>query len=182
MKRYVILTGSPRKNGNTAIMADMLTAELKAHGDEVVRFDTAFLKLNGCRDCRKCYSTGNPCVFNNDDFNPIARELETADGVIFAAPVYWYTFPAQIKNVIDRFVCLYGSKHLFTDKKCVLLSCCGDEEMEAFDGILFAYRKTIGLMQGENAGEILIPGLYPPGAVRETDAEAQIKALAEKLA
>ena len=181
MKRYVILTGSPRKNGNTAIMADMLTAELKAHGDDVVRFDTAFLKLNGCRDCRKCYSTGKPCVFDNDDFNPIAGELETADGVIFAAPVYWYTFPAQIKNVIDRFVCLYGSKHLFTGKKCVLLSCCGDEDMEAFDGILFAYRKTIGLMQGENAGEILIPGLYPPGAVRETDAEAQIKALAEKL-
>lgn len=181
MKEYVILTGSPRRNGNSAIMADMLTVELKKYDIDTVRFDTAFMNVKGCRDCRRCYTTGKPCV-NDDDFTEIAAALEGADGVVIAAPLYWYTFPTQIKAVIDKFVALYGSGRLFENKKCALLSCCGDSEADIFDGIVFAYRKTIALMCGENVGEVLIPGIYPPGAVKDTDALSQIQALAEKMA
>lgn len=180
MGNYVILTGSPRKNGNSAAMADMVTAELVKHGIDVMRFDTAFMNIEGCRDCRRCYTDGKPCVAD-DDFAQIAVALEEAEGVIIATPLYWYSFPAQLKAVIDKFVALYGSKRLFSGKKCILLACCGDAEPDIFDGMVFAYRKTVELMQGENAGEILVSGIYPPGTVRDTDAEKQIHALVKKL-
>ena len=109
-KKIVLLTGSPRRKGNTAQMADTLAAALEEKGCRVVRFDTAFLPLGGCRDCRACYRGEGACAFGGDGFNDIARELETADGLVLAAPVYWYTFPAQIKHVIDRFVSLYNAK------------------------------------------------------------------------
>ena len=83
-KKIVLLTGSPRRKGNTAQMADALAAALEEKGCRVVRFDTAFLPLGGCRDCRACYRGEGACAFGSDGFNDIARELETADGLVLA--------------------------------------------------------------------------------------------------
>ena len=57
-KKIVILTGSPRKHGNTAILAEALTEALEAGQNEVIRFDTAFMNIGGCRACGGCYSGG----------------------------------------------------------------------------------------------------------------------------
>ena len=70
-KKIVLLTGSPRRKGNTAQMADALTAALEEKGCRVVRFDTAFLPLGGCRDCRACYRG----VFFSPDYSVFPRKF-----------------------------------------------------------------------------------------------------------
>ena len=180
-KKIVLLTGSPRRKGNTAQMADALAAALEEKGCRVVRFDTAFLPLGGCRDCRACYRGEGACAFGGDGFNDIARELETADSLVLAAPVYWYTFPAQIKHVIDRFVSLYNAKKFPAGIPAALITCCAEPAMDTFDGIVFAYRKTVSLLGCRNVGEVLIPGVYGAGEISQTDGLAQARALADKL-
>lgn len=179
-KKLVILTGSPRRNGNSAAMAEAFIRAAEGRGFRVVRFDTAFMNIRDCRACGGCYSKGRACV-SEDDFNRVAEELETADGVVLATPLYWYTFPAHIKAAIDKFYALYHGGRYFEGKKCALLACCEDEPAEAFDGMLFAYRKTIGLMRGENVGEVLVPGVSEAGAVAKTDGLDRAAALAERF-
>lgn len=137
-KKIVILTGSPRKHGNTAILAEALTEALEAGQNEVIRFDTAFMNIGGCRACGGCYSGGQPCVFDADDFNRIASEIEVADGLIFVTPVFWYSLPSHIKAVIDRFYAFWVGKRLFAGKKCALVSCCADKLIETFDGLVYS--------------------------------------------
>ena len=100
-KKIVVITGSPRKNGNSFAMTDAFIKAAEEKGHTVTRFDAAMMKLGGCHACETCYSTGKACTFD-DDFNTIASAVLEADAIVFTMPVYWYSIPAQIKAVIDR--------------------------------------------------------------------------------
>ena len=101
MAKIVVLNGSPRKGGNTEIMLAAFEAEAKKLGHEVVHYDVAHMKLGGCHACETCYKSGKACSYD-DDYNKMAPEIEGADGIVLAMPVYWYSIPAQIKCVIDK--------------------------------------------------------------------------------
>ena len=180
MKKIVVLTGSPRKNGNSNLMANSFIAEAEKNGCEIKRFDTAFLNVSGCRDCGGCFKKEKPCIFN-DDFNAVAKEIMSADGIVIISPVYWYTFPAQIKSVIDKLYSLYcGGKDL-SGKKSALISCCEDESAETFEGIKFAFEKSFELLKSDIVGEVLIPGVFEAGAIKNTDGEKQAAELFYKF-
>ena len=111
-KKIVVITGSPRKNGNSFAMTEAFISAAEAKGHHVTRFDAALKKVGGCRACETCYSTGKPCTFD-DDFNTIAPAILEADTIVFTMPVYWYSIPAQIKGVIDRiFSFVVGGKDI----------------------------------------------------------------------
>ena len=99
--KIVVITGSPRKGGNSFAMTDAFVREAEKLGHEVKRFDAAFMKIGGCHACMTCFKTGKACSFD-DDFNLIAPAILEADAVVFTMPTYWYSIPAQIKGVIDR--------------------------------------------------------------------------------
>ncbi len=101
MKKIVVITGSPRRDGNSAAMTEAFVKAAEAKGHSVKRFDAANMKLGGCRACETCFSTGKACTFD-DDFNAIAPDILEADAVVFSTPVYWYSWPSQIKCVIDK--------------------------------------------------------------------------------
>ncbi len=178
MKKIIILTGSARKNGNSSAMADSFEAAIKAKGMETVRIDTTKLQVKACTGCNTCYSTGRACTFT-DDFNGISEELASADGIVIACPVYWYTFPAAIKAVLDKFYALYVGGHTFKGKKCALISCCEDANRETFDGINFAFDKSFELMEADIVGKVEIPGVSDAGDIKQTDGEEQAARLAD---
>ncbi|MDE6189262.1 MAG: flavodoxin family protein, partial [Clostridia bacterium] len=99
-KKIVVITGSPRKRGNSFAMTNAFIKAAQDKGHTITRFDAAMQNVGGCRACETCFKTGKACSFD-DDFNIIAPEIEKADVVVFTTPVYWYSFPAQIKGVID---------------------------------------------------------------------------------
>ena len=70
--KIIVLTGSPRKNGNSAYLAEQFIKGAEEKGHEVFRFDCAFKQVEPCRACNRCGMDG-PCIFN-DDF----QELRSA--------------------------------------------------------------------------------------------------------
>ena len=77
-KKIVVITGSPRKNGNSFAMTDAFIKTAEAKGHTITRFDAALKKVGGCRACETCFSTGKACSFD-DDFNTIAPAILEAD-------------------------------------------------------------------------------------------------------
>lgn len=178
--KIVVITGSPRKNGNSFAMTDAFTKEAEQKGHTVSRFDAAFLKIGGCHACMTCYKTGKACSFD-DDFNLIAPAILEADAVVFTMPVYWYSIPAQVKGVIDRlFSLVVGGKDI-AGKKCGLITCCEEDDMTVMDGVRIPIRRSAALLKWDIVGEVAVPGVLNVGDIAKTDGCRQAAELADKL-
>ena len=178
--KIVVITGSPRKNGNSFAMTEAFIHEAEQRGHSVRRFDAAFLKIGGCHACMTCYKTGKACSFD-DDFNDIAPAILEADAVVFTMPFYWYSIPAQIKGAIDRlFSLVVGGKEV-AGKKWGLIACCEEDDTTVLDGVRIPMERTAALLQWEMVGEVLIPGVLNVGDIDHTDGCQQAAALADKF-
>lgn len=178
--KIVVITGSPRKNGNSFAMTDAFIKKAEQLGHSVTRFDAAFMKIGGCHACETCYKTGKACSFD-DDFNKIAPVLLEADAVVYTMPVYWYSIPAQIKGVIDRiFSLVVGGKDV-SGKKCALITCCEEDDVTVMDGVRMPIERSAALLKWEMVGEVLVPAVFKVGDIDNTDGCRQAEALAEKF-
>ncbi len=179
-KKIVVITGSPRKKGNSFAMTDAFIQTAEAKGHTVTRFDAAMKSVGGCHACETCFKTGKACSFD-DDFNAIAPAILEADAVVFSMPVYWYSIPAQIKGVIDRlFSFVVGGKDI-AGKECAVIACCEEDDLSVFDGVRIPMERSAALMKWKMVGEVLIPGVLNAGDIGKTDGCKQAAALAEKF-
>lgn len=178
--KITVITGSPRKGGNTFAMADAFIGAAKAKGHDVVRFDAAMMKIGGCHACTTCFRTGKACSFD-DDFNLIAPHILDADAVVYAMPVYWYSIPAQIKGVIDRVFSFCVAEKDVAGKKCGLICCCEENDLSVMDGVRIPMERTAALLKWGMVGEVLVPGVFNEGDIVKTDGCARAAALADKF-
>lgn len=179
-KKIVVITGSPRKNGNSFAMTDSFIRAAEEKGHSVTRFDAAFLNVGGCHACECCFKSGKPCAFN-DDFNTIAAAVMEADEIIFTMPVYWYTIPAQLKAVIDKFFSFCTGEKDVSGKGCGIIACCEENDMSVFDGVTLPIERTAALLKWHMVGKVLVPGVYACGDINNTDGCLKAAELAEKL-
>lgn len=179
-KKIVVITGSPRKNGNSFAMTEAFIEAAEKKGHSVTRFDAALKKVGGCHACETCFKSGKACSFD-DDFNVIAPAILEADAVVFTMPVYWYSIPAQIKCVIDRlFSFVVGGKDI-AGKECALISCCEENDMSVFDGVKMPIERSAELMKWIMVGEVLIPGVLNVDDIDKTNGCKQAAELADKI-
>lgn len=179
-KKIVVITGSPRKNGNSFAMTDSFIQAAQAKGHTVIRFDAAQMKIGGCHACETCFKTGKACSFD-DDFNRIAPEILDADVLVFTMPVYWYSIPSQIKGVIDRLYSLVVGGKNIAGKECALIACCEEQDPTVLDGVRIPMERTAALNQWKMVGEVLVPGVLKVGDIAKTDGCQQAAALADAL-
>ena len=179
-KKIVVITGSPRKNGNSFAMTDAFIQAAEAKGHTVTRFDAAMKKVGGCHACMTCYSTGKACSFD-DDFNTIAPAILEADAIVFTMPVYWYSIPAQIKGVIDRVFSLVVAGKDIAGKECALITCCEEHDMSVMDGVRIPMERMCALNKWKMVGEVLIPGVLNVGDIEKTDGCQKARALADAI-
>ena len=179
-KKIVVITGSPRKNGNSFAMTAALIKAAEAKGHTVTRFDAAMMKIGGCRACETCFKSGKACSFD-DDFNTIAPAILDADLVVFTMPVYWYSIPSQIKGVIDRLYSFCVAGKDIAEKECALIACCEEEDMSVLDGVRIPIERSAALIKWHMVGEVLIPGVLNTGDIEKTDGCQQAAALADKI-
>ena len=167
-KRILILTGSPRKGGNSDLMADAFAKGASEAGNIVVRFDTAHKHIQGCRACDNCFSKGKACVFN-DDFNELASLMAESDAIVFCTPLYWYSFSTQMKAAIDKFYSFIIGKKELPVKECMLLSCGELEGPHVFDGMVRSF-ELIALDRGwKDRGHYLVNSVSEKGAILNTN-------------
>ena len=176
--KITVITGSPRRNGNTFAMVEAFIRAAEAKGHEVVRFDAAMMHIGGCHACMTCFKTGKACSFD-DDFNIIAPHILDADAIVYAMPLYWYSIPAQIKGVIDRVFSFYVAEKPIQGKKMGLICCCEEDDVTMLDGIRIPMERTAALLKWDIVGEVLVPGVYEAGDIAKTDGCSRAAALAE---
>ena len=179
-KRIVVITGSPRKNGNSFAMTDAFIRAAEDRGHTVTRFDAAMKNVGGCHACETCFKTGKACSFD-DDFNVIAPAIQEAVVVVFTMPVYWYSLPAQIKGVIDRLFSFCVAGKDVAGKECALITCCEEDDMSVMDGVRIPVERSAALLKWKMVGEVLVPGVLNAGDIEKTDGCSQAAALAEKI-
>lgn len=101
---YILgISGSPRKNGNTAILVKEVLKHIKGKRKFV---SLAGLNINPCNSCDRCLKENIECVID-DDIRWIIREMQKADVIILGSPCYWGMVSAQLKMLIDRIVSIY---------------------------------------------------------------------------
>ena len=179
-KKIVVITGSPRKNGNSFAMTNAFIHAAKQKGYYVTRFDAAMMNLSGCHACETCFKTGKACSFD-DDFNTVAPAILEADAVIFSMPVYWYSIPGQVKNLNYTLYSFFVGNKDISGKECGLIACCEEEDLSVMDGVRVPVERSAALLKWHIAGEVLIPGVLNAGDVDKTDGCRQAAELAEKI-
>ena len=180
-KKIVVLTGSPRKNGNSFAMTDAFIQAAEAKGHSVTRFDTAFMDIGYCHACMTCYKKGQPCSFKSDFNGAMADAILAADAIVFTTPVYWYSFPAQLKGAIDKMFSFVVGEKEFAGKECALIACCEEEDPAVLDGVRLPIERTAALNGWTMVGSVCVGGVMEIGDIAKTDGVAQAAALADKF-
>lgn len=98
--KVLMLNGSPKANGNTAIALREMENVFKENGIEVENIVIGNQAVRGCIACGSCYEKGK-CVFD-DVVNELAPKFEEADGIVVASPVYFASANATLIATLDR--------------------------------------------------------------------------------
>lgn len=162
--KILILTGSPRKNGNSNTLVEHFIKGASEKGHEIVRFDSAMKTIHPCKACNHCAMKGE-CVYK-DDFDYVRNNIVDSDMVVFATPMYYFGISAQLKTVIDRFYAI--NAELQSPKKAALFMTYADTSEQEALPIKNHYESILRYLGWSNAGEIIAPGVWQAGSVSQT--------------
>lgn len=146
MKNILIIQGGGRANGNTAQLVNSFVKGATEAGHFVEVISLLKNEVKGCLGCNACrYS--KPCV-QKDAFNDIVPKIKTADCIVFASPLYFWTISARMKSFIERFYCIaeedknppYGRYEKYPIKDCALLMTAADDFFWTFEQAVSYYR------------------------------------------
>ena len=119
-KKILVITASPRSNGNSAVLASHIVKGAEASGANVEVVDVTELehKVAGCMACDGCHPDKLRCV-QEDDITDLVADFPNYDTIVLVTPVYFFGFPAQLKIVIDRLysLLLHESGMIFSPLK-----------------------------------------------------------------
>ena len=169
-KKVLILSGSPRKGGNSDILCDEFLRGAREAGHDVEKIRVAEKKIAPCSGCYYCTAHGGACA-HKDDMAEVLQKMIDADVLALASPVYFYSIDAQLKAVIDRTVARWLEVR---DKEFYYIATMADEPKASADTTLACFRGYADCVEGAvEKGVVIGSGVYEPGKVRETPAMAQ---------
>ena len=105
--KVIILNGSPKAEGNTAIALHEVERTLNQQGIETEWIHVGHRQIHGCIACNKCWDT-NECCFH-DIVNEISEKIDSADGLLIGSPVYFASASGTLLSLLDRL--FYSTLH-----------------------------------------------------------------------
>lgn len=169
-KNVLILSGSPRRGGNSDILCDEFLRGAQEAGHKVEKIRVAAKKVAPCSACYYCREHGGACV-HKDDMADLLQKMIDADVLVLASPVYFYSIDAQLKAVIDRTVARWLE---VKNKAFYYIVTMADEERQSADTTLACFRGYADCVEGAvEKGVIIASGVYEPGKVKNTPAMEQ---------
>ncbi len=181
-RRIVFIFGSPREKGNTRVLMERAMLTAQTAGAEVSEINAVKLehKVPGCSGCLWCKNAKEFRCVIGDEVARVVRQLPEFDTIVFATPIYWLSYSAQIKILLDRMFCLVqfvedGIKSPLSGKTLALLASGGGTLAGNLEILEEQFLSTAKIVGAHYTG-LLIP-LAPaePGAIAQ-DAEAMKKA------
>lgn len=167
-KKVLILSGSPRKGGNSDLLCDEFMRGAKEAGNEVEKIRVPEKKIGYCSACYACRGTG-VCA-KKDDMAEILQKMIDADVIVLSSPVYFYSIDAQLKAVIDRTVARWTE---VKDKEFYYIATSADKEMSSQERTIECFRGYADCVEGaKEMGIIYGTGVYEKGEIKNTPAFA----------
>jgi len=172
-KSILVITGSPKKDGNTAALVEWFAEGAKSAGAGVEILNAGAFKsrVNGCQSCRACQKReAYGCVFD-DDVKSALDKMIKADVVVMATPLYFFSASAQIKQVFDRMFSLYKWDNAANTMKTALKGktfavIASAFEAEGFDALEEPFKMTADY-SGMKYASLIVPDAGESGDVRK---------------
>jgi multimeric flavodoxin WrbA len=179
--KITTLLGSARKKGNTATVLGWIEEELVSLGHDVDRIYLNNKAIRGCLGCAKCRENPDDiaCV-QNDDAVDIMGQMVSSDVILYASPIYFWGFSAQIKALIDRCYSLVTNYHkpghtsLMEGKRIGLLVTGADSYEHNAEGMFTAFDRIVDFLLARKSGELYVGECGIPDELSE---EVKDKAL-----
>lgn len=154
--KITVITGSPHKNGTSALLADKFIEGAQKAGHEIFRFNAAFEDIHPCLGCDRCEMNG-PCVHQDAIDKKLMSNLLAADLVVFVTPLYYWGMSAQLKTVIDRFYA-NNTKLCSSGKKAILMATAYDSTDWTMSSLTHHYQTLMKYLGWEDIGTVLAIG------------------------
>lgn len=165
-KKVLILSGSPRKNGNSDILCDQFAKGAAESGHEVEKICVAEKNIGYCRGCYACKESGK-CVIQ-DDMAEVLQKMIDAKVIVLASPVYFYSIDAQLKAVIDRTVARWLEVR---NKEFYYIVTAADKETASAETTLACFRGYADCVEGaKEMGVVYGMGAYEKGEIKSSPA------------
>ena len=150
--KIAILNGSPRKQ-NTEAMVNAFAEGAKEAGHEVEILHVGRMNIAGCKGCAYCHTKGGGKCIQKDDMEKVLPAYVDSDMIVFASPVYYFGFTAQLQAAIQRVYCI--GKPQKAAKAALLLS---SGSPDTGKGAVETYKNMIAYMGIADAGIFALAG------------------------
>lgn len=166
-KKILILSGSPRKGGNSDMLCDEFMRGAKENGNDVEKIFIRDKKIGFCNACYYCTKNDGKCAVK-DDMAEVLDKMLAADVLVMASPVYFYSVDAQMKALIDRTVAKWLQ---FKGKEFYYIMTAAEDTDTVMDCTLECFRGLAAcLADSKEMGVIYGKGVYEIGEIKNTPA------------
>lgn len=172
MSKYVlILSGSPRKGGNSDLLCDRFLAGAQEAGHQVEKIRLAEKNINYCTGCGVCLDKKMRCS-QKDDMAEVLEKMVAADVIVMATPVYFYTMNGQMKTLIDRTCPGYTR---IKDKDFYFILAAADTDLAAMERTVEGFRGFTDccLTRAREKGVVYGVGAWHSGEIKKSPAMMQ---------
>jgi multimeric flavodoxin WrbA len=161
-KKVLILSGSPRKGGNSDTLADQFLKGAVEAGNSVEKIFVSGKKIGYCHGCYFCRDHNGECAIK-DDMAEVLQKMIDADVIVLASPVYFYSICAQLKTVIDRTVARWLE---IKNKEFYYIMTAAEDTDDVMDGTLACFHGAEACYEGSvTKGIIYGKGVYERGEI-----------------
>ncbi|MBR2169000.1 MAG: flavodoxin family protein [Alistipes sp.] len=161
-KRVLILSGSPRKGGNSDSLCEQFAKGAQEAGHKVEKIWIQGKKIAPCLACYYCKDHNGECAIR-DDMKEVLDKMMAADVLVLSSPVYFYSISAQLKSVIDRTVARWLE---FKNKELYYIMTAAEDSDTVMDCTLECMRGFAECLEGSvEKGIIYGKGVYKKGEI-----------------
>jgi len=165
-KKVLVISASPRKNGNSDTLCDEFIRGALEAGNEVEKVRLAEKNIGYCAGCGGC-AKKHICV-QQDDMKELLDKFVAADAIMLATPVYFYSVCGQLKTFFDRCLPVYEQ---LSDKQFYIIMTAADKAKDTFDETLACINGFLRcLKNAEIVKTIRGIGVFRPWEVKNTRA------------
>lgn len=176
-KNVLILSGSPRKNGNSALLCRQFAKGAEENGNSVELIYLRDKEIHYCTACYHCKKDGICSI--KDDMAEILDKMDKADVIVMASPVYFYSINAQMKALIDRMVARWLQ---IKNKEFYYIITAAEEESFVKDCTLECMRGLAKCLKGSvEKGWLFGGGVYEAGKIQDTPFMLQAYEMGRKV-
>lgn len=162
-KSVLIISGSPRKGGNTDLLCDAFARGAEEVGGQVEKVFLADYRIDYFSEADE-QRVGNRVNEAEDDVPMLVDKMVQADVIVLASPVYYMNITGQLKTFIDR---TFGRYREMKDKEFFYLTACADPEESTADWAINGFRGFVMCLPNPTErGMVKAIGMGRKGAVK----------------